>query len=312
MFNAPFLTRIATCIAGCALALLLSSAARSYTIDVSLNVHYAIPSDVNSGGTWQIIAKSDPEIDFGIAGLNLRVTNINAAVVKEGPRGTVNGSDPAGFAVLDVFPNAGYRSLLITQEPAFAGAGEEESAFYGVGTIPNGMPGDLGPTFSSLTNLQDVPWATGDVFGESEWDTAAMFASGTFGLNVTPGFFAGSTGHVFSSIGTSTSFGAASAATITTTVRTNFMEAPLLPDYNNNGVVDAADYVLWRKGSPAADGNGDTFVDQQDYELWREHFGAIVGGGGAGSGFSGASVPEPASCVLLVFGLLPALLARRR
>ena len=33
-------------------------------------------------------------------------------------------------------------------------------------------------------------------------------------------------------------------------------------DYNANGTVDAADYVLWRKGDPAADGDGSTVVDR--------------------------------------------------
>ena len=46
-------------------------------------------------------------------------------------------------------------------------------------------------------------------------------------------------------------------------------------DFNQDGVVDAADYVLWRdtKGQTGlglpADGNGDQVVDQNDYNLWR-------------------------------------------
>jgi hypothetical protein len=55
-------------------------------------------------------------------------------------------------------------------------------------------------------------------------------------------------------------------------------------DYNDNGVMDGADYVTWRKNlgtSPilATDrlkGNGDfdTDVDQDDYNLWRSLFGS--------------------------------------
>jgi hypothetical protein len=82
-----------------------------------------------------------------------------------------------------------------------------------------------------------------------------------------------------------------------------FGVVPIPPgDYNKNGVVDAADYVLWRKGDLAADSNGDTLVDQVDYDFWRANFGSPSPG--AGAGLSGASVPEPASLILVVVGLL--------
>jgi hypothetical protein len=51
-------------------------------------------------------------------------------------------------------------------------------------------------------------------------------------------------------------------------------------DYNSDGVVDAADFTVWRdnQGSATipgtgADGNGDGLVDQQDYDVWRSQFG---------------------------------------
>jgi len=67
-------------------------------------------------------------------------------------------------------------------------------------------------------------------------------------------------------------------------------------DYDRNGVVDAADYVVWRKtlGSEvlpgeSADGNFDGHVTQIDYDLWRSHFGET-----SATEFSvGAAVPEP-------------------
>ncbi len=58
-------------------------------------------------------------------------------------------------------------------------------------------------------------------------------------------------------------------------------------DFNGNGVVDAADYVIWRKhsldppgtGTPATgDANGDLNVDSADYNLWRGSFGNTGGG----------------------------------
>ena len=73
--------------------------------------------------------------------------------------------------------------------------------------------------------------------------------------------------------------------------------AAVFGDYNQNGVVDAADYVVWRNtlgttGVPAysgADGDGDTTIDQDDYGVWRAHFGQTVPAVGAGSGAGQAS-----------------------
>jgi hypothetical protein len=89
---------------------------------------------------------------------------------------------------------------------------------------------------------------------------------------------------------------------------------PVDGDYNNNGTVDAADYVLWRKGGPLANevDNPGT-VNAQDYTEWRARFGNS--GSGAGSGTTGsassrAAVPEPNATTFCVFCAL--LLARRR
>jgi hypothetical protein len=82
-------------------------------------------------------------------------------------------------------------------------------------------------------------------------------------------------------------------------------------DYNHNGVADAADYILWRKGDPAADGNSDTVVDQSDYELWRANFGNPNPPGAGSGGLAGSAVPEPASVVMLIVGLLGSCIRRR-
>jgi hypothetical protein len=71
-------------------------------------------------------------------------------------------------------------------------------------------------------------------------------------------------------------------------------------DYNNNGVVDAADYVVWRDrlGTSTTLPNevpGVTpgSVTNEDYAAWRARFGR-TSGAGASLGF-GAAVPEPSS-----------------
>jgi hypothetical protein len=102
-------------------------------------------------------------------------------------------------------------------------------------------------------------------------------------------------------------------------------EPPAMPtatgDYNGNGVVDAADYVLWREslGQPAAppgsgsDGSTNGTIDSTDYEFWRARFGNQVAGGGGQSALA-AAVPEPASIVYIsiVSGALALRIARRR
>jgi rhamnogalacturonan endolyase len=52
----------------------------------------------------------------------------------------------------------------------------------------------------------------------------------------------------------------------------------LVGDYNADGNVDAADYVVWRKANGSttdlhADGNKNGIVDEEDYDLWRANFG---------------------------------------
>ena len=85
---------------------------------------------------------------------------------------------------------------------------------------------------------------------------------------------------------------------------------PIPPgDYNKNGVVDAADYALWRKGDLAADSNGDTVIDQIDYDFWRANFGN--GGPGAGAGLSSTSVPEPSTLFFVALGMLATCSWRR-
>lgn len=64
----------------------------------------------------------------------------------------------------------------------------------------------------------------------------------------------------------------------------------LAGDYNDDGVVNAADYVAWRNGGPLAN-DLTPGVQPEDYDVWVEHFGETAGSGTAASD---AAVPEPA------------------
>jgi hypothetical protein len=67
-------------------------------------------------------------------------------------------------------------------------------------------------------------------------------------------------------------------------------------DYNNDGAVNAADYVVWRKNIGTQDG----------YNLWRTNFGRTSGSGSLVEG----AVPEPS--LLAVFAAVGVLGAVRR
>jgi hypothetical protein len=81
-------------------------------------------------------------------------------------------------------------------------------------------------------------------------------------------------------------------------------------DYNEDSVVDAADYVVWRKHLglqvtlPNDTSPGD--VDGDDFAVWRTNFGRTIS---SGSLSVEVEVPEPATHVMLTIALTGILLA---
>jgi hypothetical protein len=72
-------------------------------------------------------------------------------------------------------------------------------------------------------------------------------------------------------------------------------------DYNQDDVVDSADYVVWRKKlgqsvapGTSADGDGNGVVGQSDLAVWRVEFGETTAGSGS------AAVPEPTAGWMLL------------
>jgi hypothetical protein len=77
---------------------------------------------------------------------------------------------------------------------------------------------------------------------------------------------------------------------------------PKLPgDFNDDGAVDAADYVVWRKGLGTA-------YTQDDYNIWRSNFGRTWLAGGASATISAdrdsSTIPEPATLVTFLVGII--------
>jgi Glycosyl hydrolase family 30 beta sandwich domain len=129
-----------------------------------------------------------------------------------------------------------------------------------------------------------------------------------------------STGTLYSttgtSIATSSVAGLGNAFTVSNmpgrTIYTYVIPRLSIPgDYNNDGVVDAADYTVWRDSvgqagiGLAADGTGpsgtpDGIVDDLDYQFWVAHFGATSAASGAGSN---QAVPEASTFLLVTSGV---------
>jgi fibronectin-binding autotransporter adhesin len=91
----------------------------------------------------------------------------------------------------------------------------------------------------------------------------------------------------------------------------------LAGDYNQDGIVDAADYVVWRKNQGTTnalpnDPTGGTIGTAQ-YNTWRTDFGQTAGSGSALPSAKplSAAVPEPATWVLLMITMM-AICAQRR
>jgi hypothetical protein len=70
--------------------------------------------------------------------------------------------------------------------------------------------------------------------------------------------------------------------------------APVNGDFNWDGVVDASDYVMWRKN----DGT------QGAYDTWRAHFGETIGdrslSNATDAALADATVPEPTALALFL------------
>lgn len=100
------------------------------------------------------------------------------------------------------------------------------------------------------------------------------------------------------------------------TIEPTYVTSASVPgDYNQDGTVNAADYTIWRDtlGSTSdLRANGDNTgasankIDLADYAFWKAHFGEHNGSGAGG--LASDVVPEPASVLLLLMGLLPVLL----
>ena len=180
----------------------------------------------------------------------------------------------------------------------------------GTGTIGSTVTMQAGSTFTTQFSGGTIDPL--DIFGDLDLSAASnllsVVGSGIAGPWTILNYSGTLTGTFESSPGYSVNYGTGSNSSITIT-------AISLPgDFNTNGMVDAGDYVVWRKNSTAnAALPNDNGVGNQAarYSLWRTNFGKPPG---SGSELAEANVPEPATYLLvsMAMAVLTAATRRRR
>jgi hypothetical protein len=189
----------------------------------------------------------------------------------------------------------------------------------GIGVV-NGTNGSVGPQIvtQDLGDPGDVRYVTGVVYedlnsnsfydiGEGrsgvriDVEGSAFYAvSGTSGGYSVPVNEDGAYDVTFSGGGFS-SFMATANVLNGQNVKIDYLASAitmLAGDFNDDGKVDAADYVVWRKNEGTLD----------EYNTWRTNFGRTTGGGdGSVASFAAKSaVPEPSTVLLIMAGCFAA------
>ena len=202
--------------------------------------------------------------------------------------------------------------------------------YYSISSISS-HSGALNPTSPPWQSISDFYDVSGNGFIDPSQDWTKISATST---QLAEGVFAGSGGSLLAH--RSVSLGAIWNPNVVawtdlyfnvlqdTQVLPVFFQLAVDGDYNHNGTVDSADYIIWRQklGSTTsldADGDINGIVDAGDYDIWRRNFGSSLFGSGSSlpldTGQSllqpGGGVPEPASVTLALLALTAFLFSVR-
>ena len=247
---------------------------------------------------------------------NFTVSGTNATVIINGTRSGAGNLAVAGNGA-KLFVNGsktGAGAVTINSNSTLAGIGSIDGDVTNNGTIAPGT--DVGTltltdnvTMGADSHLAiELSGASADklvVGGNLDLSNGELLdvagtGSGSSWIIAT---YAGTLMGVFDSVtpGFMVDYGAGSNSQITLMTTT----ASLPGDWNHDGKVDAADYVVWRK-DPANNGG-----DPDGYNTWRQNFGNSSGSGSAAFR-SGAAVPEPATVVLMLLAFAEYFAWKRR
>ncbi len=245
---------------------------------IQLNLRYTDPNTEASGGTWELLAKTDNAA--GIAGISVDIANINNDAVGAGV------SDGGGF---EVFQSGDFGGII-----NIAAGDDLTSVTNGVGISVGTSADDLFPDSSPI------------------WDNSSLFASGTFGA-VRPVIQATTAVNEFDANDGST---AASAVVPTFSVRGDgvLTDGLISGDMDRSGGVDLFGDVLGALGQVGVGttwDNGD-FDSSGGVDLFGDVLGALGNVGQSSASPAAASaVPEPTSIALLSLAAVSMLGLRR-
>jgi T5SS/PEP-CTERM-associated repeat protein/autotransporter-associated beta strand protein len=273
----------------------VSGAGSTWVNSAALDVGFAGMGTLNieNGGLVSAAALSGGNATSGLnfKGGTLRITSTSSSS---------NAITFIGGGALDVSTAA--TTLTVTSNITGAGVltklGAGTLALTGANTYSGDTQietGALNISQSYLNNFSDVYMALGVSFGLSFSGTDVIESLFVDGVSQALG--------TYGAIGSGADF-----------ERAYFSGAGLLRvtsigvagDYNDNGAVDAADYVVWRK----IDGS------QAGYDTWRANFGSVLGAAAGALASSDVmmqlATPEPASALLFIAAWGTAVTGRRK
>ncbi len=198
-------------------------------------------------------------------------------------------------------------SLVLDEAPSAPGGIPQSLALFDVDSDGSGAgniqgTGSLGGTFSSADGLTNYPAGAvvSAIFGATKYNWSIRYSG-----NIT-----WAVGQQNDSVIESIS--ATGGRDIVLEGLSTEAATSVPGDYNNDGTVDAADYVVWRDNRNTVNVlPNDPFgpiVDVAQYDLWKKNFGVTVISPALGA----AAVPEPSTLLLVLVAATGALSVRGR
>jgi autotransporter-associated beta strand protein len=262
-----------------------------------------------------------PERQFTLSGSNLG-TNTLAPVIGDASDGGVVGITKTGPGKWVLSGNNTYTGSTKVQAGILLINGNQSgdgvttvaagAALGGTGTLGGSLVLSEGSSFTAAFSAGTIdPLAIlGDVDLSALADTLSVTGSGS-GESWVLATYSGMLTGAFETIagGFTVDYGSGTNSQITLTAGGGVLAG----DYNQNGVVDAADYTVWRDNlgtsGPLPNDQLSGPIGQAHYQQWKNNFGATLGSASSGGA---AAVPEPASVGLAIMGCAMIVIVARR